>query len=383
LGEPTARLPAGDRPGEQAALAASLLARRNALTAALAAATDRDEVLSALDRALTQLPGVAGGVVLEPGVGGGKAVLHFGSPVDPAVIDAAVVDALEDVGAGGAGRRRQGARGQAPGVLLWPLPRDGGEPVLALVVDGPGPADLVVETAATLAAEAWMALRRLEVADHVTAITHDLQAPLTGLLGFTTTLRHLGAQLEAAERSAYLETMEQQIRRVAGLVDDMLVTARLEAGALRPDAPEPVDLAALAAEVPSLFGPEQRQRIAVRSATPVTVHADRRQLDRALQNLIDNALQHAPPPSPVVVEAASEDERGIVRVIDSGPGIPPEARARLFTRYGRAGRPRRGSTGLGLAIVRGIAEAHGGSITVDSTPGGGTTFTLTLPLARP
>jgi two-component system, OmpR family, phosphate regulon sensor histidine kinase PhoR len=226
-------------------------------------------------------------------------------------------------------------------------------------------------------------VRRLEEldqlkADYVAGITHDLRSPLTALLGFVRTLRRMDTEASAAERREYLEIMERQANRLAGLVEDMLVGARLDAGRLEPDELVHVDLIALAREVVDALAPPHRQSVTVTGETG-DVCGDRRQLERVLQNLIDNALVHGPSGSTVEVDVACEGRDVVVRVRDAGPGVPVELMGRLFARYARAGRGRAGSTGLGLYIVRGIVEAHGGRVGVDSTPGEGSTFEVRLP----
>ena len=117
---------------------------------------------------------------------------------------------------------------------------------------------------------------------------------------------------------------------------------------------------------------------------PLAVRADARALDHLLGNLVDNALKYCPSGATVRVSAQAKEGQVQASVADDGPGIPPEHLPRLFERFYRvdAGRSRElGGTGLGLSIVKHLAEAMGGTVTVDSRVGAGTTFTFTLPRA--
>jgi two-component system sensor histidine kinase KdpD len=121
---------------------------------------------------------------------------------------------------------------------------------------------------------------------------------------------------------------------------------------------------------------------------PPSVRADPAQVERIVVNLLENALLHGRPAEPrspdadrVLVRIARRRGRAVVRVVDGGPGIPPEAREALFRPFTRGARPAGPGSGLGLAIARGFAEANGGSLRVESYPGQGTAFVLELPPA--
>ena len=121
-------------------------------------------------------------------------------------------------------------------------------------------------------------------------------------------------------------------------------------------------------------------------APGVVVTGDRDALKRAVANLLDNAVRLAPAGSRIRLATGSEDDQAWIAVADEGPGIAPEDQPHVFDRFWRAdkGRSRAdGGTGLGLAIVRHVAEAHGGTVRVDSELGRGSTFTVSLPLAGP
>lgn len=256
-----------------------------------------------------------------------------------------------------------------------------------LVADALGQeASLAIENARLFTSERD-ALRRLSEldqlkADYIAGITHDLKSPLTGLLGFVSTMRRLDELATPDERREYLDIMDRQAKRLAGLVEDLLVGARLEAGQLQPDESETVHLGELVRDVLTAIAPDRRARVLLTQDGDVRVCADRLQLERVVQNLVDNALHHGPEPSAVEVTVARDGDHVTLSVRDHGGGISEGGRERLFTRYGR-GEPRRGSTGLGLWIVRGIVEGHGGTVEVDSTPGKGATFLARLPATGP
>ncbi|WP_109109645.1 ATP-binding protein [Azospirillum sp. TSO35-2] len=169
------------------------------------------------------------------------------------------------------------------------------------------------------------------------------------------------------------------------LVDQLLDLARLDALRIGPG--DSVDLQRLAVEVASHLAPlalRQRRGIeVVGRESPLPVRGAHDPLFRALRNLVENALSHAPAGSTVSIEVAlSGSGEPLLRVIDRGPGIPPELRPRVFERFWQGDRDRegrfegRGGAGLGLSIVARCMAAHDGGVSVDDTPGGGTTFTL-------
>lgn len=170
--------------------------------------------------------------------------------------------------------------------------------------------------------------------------------------------------------------------RLRRLIDDVLDAGRLDQGLLALEL-RPVDLAGLAREtVETLRTPEAD--LTVRGPRElVAERADPARLQQALENLLSNALAHAPEGTPVVVELAEERRAqgpwAVHAVRDDGPGIAPEVLPTLFERFARGAGS--GGLGLGLYLARGIAAAHGGTLEVESRLGAGTTFRLALPLA--
>lgn len=218
-------------------------------------------------------------------------------------------------------------------------------------------------------------------ADYVAGISHDLRTPLTGLLGFVKTLRRTNEAASPEERREYLETMERQANRLAGMVEALLMGARLEAGELGPDDTTVFGLDELVGESLTMLDPDRRARVQVTAAPGVRVRGDRSQLLRVIGNLVDNALAYSPGSGSVRVVVEHGGHEAVVSVSDDGPGIPEEELPQLFQRYRPGGARQGGSLGLGLYITEGIVSSHGGRITVDTDRGRGTTFTVALPRA--
>ncbi|PKN82260.1 MAG: hypothetical protein CVU47_03735 [Chloroflexi bacterium HGW-Chloroflexi-9] len=198
--------------------------------------------------------------------------------------------------------------------------------------------------------------------DVVSVVSHELRTPLT-VIGSS-----LGMVNEAPPemQRQLISTAERNVLRMRELVDDMLDLARLESGQAAPNL-EPQSLVDICHEVASLLGPQaQAKGIRVLEATdsdvPAYLRCDRRQVSRAITNLVTNAIKFSPEQSDVWIVVRAEPEWVHIDVVDSGPGVPLEEHERVFTRFYRATntRERVSGTGLGLPIVRQIAELHGG-----------------------
>ncbi len=212
--------------------------------------------------------------------------------------------------------------------------------------------------------------------------SHELRTPLTTLRIHTEALARslrkarLGDELVGRK----LSSMDAQLGRLDALVKTLLDVSRIVDGRIEMDREE-FDLAKLAGEAIERFA-----YAAERSGTELRLRAravvgrwDRNRLDQVLTNLIDNAIKYAPG-QPVEVSVDEHDGRAQLVVRDHGIGISPESQARIFERFERAAEARSfGGLGLGLWIARQMVEAHGGSISVASSPGAGSTFTVTLP----
>ena len=203
--------------------------------------------------------------------------------------------------------------------------------------------------------------------------SHELRTPAAALQA--TAERLLRDQPARPQRDSIEAQLARDSGRLGHLIDDLLNLARLDAGE-RPHR-EPVDLADLASDaVAATRATAPAQRIELVSAGPVPTTGDREALHRAVRNLLDNAFAVA---DTVVVEVTQTPNGPNMAVTDNGPGVPADQRERIFEPFVRLPRSPRTGTGLGLAIVRRTIEAHGGTITCDTSPTGGARFTLRLP----
>lgn len=209
---------------------------------------------------------------------------------------------------------------------------------------------------------------------------HELRTPLANIRGHAElALRHQGSVPPAVHHA--LERIDAESQRMTGLVDDLLLLARLDAG--RPLERESVDLTLLvlnALDDARAAGPAHRWLLDL-PEEPVTVTGDAHRLQQAIGNLLANARTHTPPGTEVTVAVAAEGAGAVLTVTDNGPGIPPELQPEVFGRFVRADHARSrstGSTGLGLAIVHAVVTGHQGAVDVTSRPGR-TVFRVTLP----
>jgi signal transduction histidine kinase len=205
--------------------------------------------------------------------------------------------------------------------------------------------------------------------------SHELRTPITIVRGH---LELMGDDPD--ERRETVALVMDELDRMSRFVGDLLLLARAE----RADflEPEPLDLGDLAAELDAKArGLGERDWRLEHPTGSVTVVADRQRLTQAVMNLAGNAVQHTAPGGRITIGAAGEGGYARLSVADDGPGIPSSDRERIFARFARGDGPRRSDgAGLGLAIVRAIAEAHGGTVELESTVGHGSTFSIVIPL---
>jgi two-component system sensor histidine kinase KdpD len=210
------------------------------------------------------------------------------------------------------------------------------------------------------------------------AVSHDLRSPLTGIATAVGALRNPTLRLSPTDRDELLETIEAESDRLARLVGDLLDLSRLEAGAAVPEV-EAWDLSDLVHEAVDSLG--SADLVDVVGETPV-VEVDGGQVQRAIANLVDNALKFSPSGSRVHVRITATRKEAIVRVVDQGPGLPTDDLERVFEPFFRRDGKARAGAGLGLAIARGFVDANGGRIWAESRPGQGATFAIALPVAE-
>ena len=210
-----------------------------------------------------------------------------------------------------------------------------------------------------------------QVRQFVADASHELRTPLATIAGYTELARRRPETAGTA-----LDKVETESARMTGLVEDLLLLARLDSG--RPLEREPVDLSRLLLEAVNdarVVDPDHQWRLSLPDA-PLTVPGDEARLHQVVTNLLTNARKHTPAGSTVTVTGTAPG----FTVHDDGPGFPPELAPRAFERFvrGDAARTRAGGAGLGLSLVEAIVAAHGGSVSLATRPGD-TTVTVHLP----
>jgi two-component system phosphate regulon sensor histidine kinase PhoR len=222
--------------------------------------------------------------------------------------------------------------------------------------------------------------------DFVANVSHELRTPIAAVRSAAETL-HAGALTDAKASAHFLDIVTRNAERLDRLVSDLLDLARIESRQYDLS-PQPVNLDRLVAHVVDLHRDRaDKRKIALHSKIPADVgpaRADSRALEQVLSNLVDNAIKYAHEGADVTISAGVSADSIRLAVGDTGPGIDPRHLPRLFERFYRvdAGRSReQGGTGLGLSIVKHLTEAMGGTATVESEVGRGTTFTISLPRA--
>lgn len=241
---------------------------------------------------------------------------------------------------------------------------------------------LVVER--TRALEQARALDQLKE-EFAHAISHDLRAPLTAIQGYAELLEDdPGGELTPPQRE-YVQQINRGVRRLEGLVDDLLDRARFEAGKLRLRR-EPADLGATLRAASEGLRPLVEAaglRLTLEFADePLTGSLDAARIERVVVNLLHNAIKFTPPGGAIRLRAWREGGELRCEVEDTGPGVAPEQAAELFQRFSQlASGAEKGGAGLGLSIGRAIVEAHGGRIGLRDAPGQGAIFWFSLPAA--
>jgi two-component system, OmpR family, sensor histidine kinase KdpD len=212
------------------------------------------------------------------------------------------------------------------------------------------------------------------------AVSHDLRTPLASMKASVTSLLQGDVAWTDEDRKEFLSTIDEEIDRLDRLVANLLDASRLEAHAVAPDL-QPVALdEVLPTAVASISDTSRPVSISVPDNLPLVV-ADAGLLERAAANIVANAVAHTPNQTPVEVVASERSGWIDLRIIDHGPGVPPERRDDMFEPFQRLD-DRSGGVGLGLSVARGMVEAMGGRLDTTATPGGGLTMIISLPVAR-
>ncbi len=226
--------------------------------------------------------------------------------------------------------------------------------------------------------------------DFVNSVTHELKTPLASIKAYAEMLAD-GEAGDSQSQKEFCRIIEEQADRLHRLIDNILNLSRIESGKLNADK-KPVDIIELIRQVITTMMPQARDKEislvcdidSYIMDADTALLADRDMIYQALLNLVSNAIKYSPRNSRVdIVLEGSKDSCLQVKVIDSGPGIPKECRERVFDKFYRvkSNNHMAGGTGLGLHLVRRIVEnMHNGRVTLDSTPGKGSTFTIALPV---
>jgi two-component system OmpR family sensor kinase len=259
-----------------------------------------------------------------------------------------------------------------------------------------------IEAAFSAQAESEATARRSEsrMRQFAADASHELRTPLTAIKGFAEYYRQRGGvaangsegELTREDLDRIMNRVETEATRMGVLVDDLLLLARIDQQ--RPLEQHPVDMLALAADAvqdASVMAPDREVRLTVGHDTAFLVIGDEARLRQVVGNLMSNALTHTPDGTPIQVHVRSgvldpghRIPAVVLEVVDHGAGMSPDQAQRVFERFYRADQARgreTGGTGLGLAIVSALVSAHGGTVAVDTEPGRGATFRISLPLA--
>jgi signal transduction histidine kinase len=242
----------------------------------------------------------------------------------------------------------------------------------------------VGEINARMVAQRELERKNREIVDLINTITHDLRNPLTGIRGILEIhcMDAVARQVNEKDIMDYRLAL-REVDYMQDLLEDLLELAQLDTKNAGVEW-KPVDVAEVVRKAVELYKPQLSKRsVAVAiSIDGVSLFADSRALEKVFMNLVGNAINYmGTQPQPSITIAAADDGcRVALRVTDNGMGIPAAALPFVFDKFRRG--PNVGSikgTGLGLSIVKGIAEAHGGTVTVQSVEGAGSTFTITIP----
>jgi len=236
--------------------------------------------------------------------------------------------------------------------------------------------------------ELWIALKQAREADRVkslllSTVSHELRTPLATIKGSTSLLIEHSPEIPPDQRLIHLRDIDEEADKLTELISNLLEMSRIEAGSLRIQS-QTVDLAQVLKSNLSKAKLRLKEH-PIASRIPrgmVTISGDARRMDQIMANLLDNAAKFSPPGSTITVVLRKNNKDVIVSVSDTGAGISEEHIAHIFEHFYQANMKSdsgRQGIGLGLAICKGLVDAHGGKIWVESKPGSGSTFSFRLP----
>jgi two-component system NtrC family sensor kinase len=217
--------------------------------------------------------------------------------------------------------------------------------------------------------------------EFVTTVSHDLRSPLTAILGYVELIERAG-QVNEQQRE-FIQRVQLSVQQITNLVTDLLDLGRIESGVDSTRERTPIAVLARYA-VEGLRGTAETKQVEVSIDLPEglpLIEGDPIRLRQMIGNLLENAIKYTPEEGTVRLSAEAEEDQVILRIADSGPGIPPADQPYLFDKFFRGSNIEDSTpgTGLGLSIVKSIVDHHDGRIWVDSTLGEGSTFTVVLP----
>jgi signal transduction histidine kinase len=243
-----------------------------------------------------------------------------------------------------------------------------------------------VELLAVLGDQAAVAVQNallFQQSDLIAEIVHEMRTPLTSIIAYADLMRR--PETTTSQRFQFAEIVQSEAERINEITNNFLDLARLESGRASL-ARDPVHMSTVIHMAVNVLRPQADAKEIVLSAeVPATlpsVMGDAQRLHQALLNLLSNAVKYSRAGDTVTVAARDEEDKLVISIADTGPGIPEQALPRIFERFYRVpgAESRASGTGLGLSITRQIVEVHGGEIHVTSEEGQGTTFTFTLPV---
>jgi len=216
----------------------------------------------------------------------------------------------------------------------------------------------------------------------LSSVSHDLRTPLTSIAGASSTLLESDSKISPADQTRLLETIRDESVRLNRLVEKILQITKIESGNIQVRK-ELQPLEEIIGSVLNRLDVQLEGReLSVQIPQDLMVPLDDLLMEQVLINLLENAIRHTPPGTPIELRAYQEDQQVWVEVADRGPGIPAEERGRIFEKFYQQGKNKVWGTGLGLAVCQGILKVHQGQIGVKEREGGGSTFYFSLPLDK-
>ena len=236
---------------------------------------------------------------------------------------------------------------------------------------------------AILILDGFTVIRKMEQSreNYLYAISHDLRTPLSVISAWAQFTERSVKRPERVKES--MSKINSAVWKMNYLIQDIVDSARIESGQLQLIPSRTSLLSFMATMIEEFRGAIETSRIRLSIPEDLCIMADTKRLSRIMINLLNNALKYSPDHTIVTVEAYCQDDQAVISVIDHGTGIEPSEIGKLFQRYYRteSGRKNPNSVGLGLYITKELVQAHGGRIWVESTPGVGSKFSFTMPLA--